>query len=104
MSQAYDLLIIGGGAAGSIAASFAKERGVRVALVEQDQLGGTCLNYGCDPTKTLLYIANILHEAKRANQYGLDIPLVRADWPSVLARVEKTLKQLRGGTPEERRG
>jgi pyruvate/2-oxoglutarate dehydrogenase complex dihydrolipoamide dehydrogenase (E3) component len=101
MTQAYDLLIIGGGAAGSTAASFAKEKGARVALVEQDRLGGTCLNYGCDPTKTLLHIANILYEAKHADQYGLDIPLVRADWPLVLARVEKTLNQIRGGTPEE---
>ncbi len=52
--QAYDLLVIGAGAAGSTAASTVAKDGTRVGLVERDKLGGTCLNYGCDPTKTLL--------------------------------------------------
>ena len=49
----YDLIVIGAGGAGSTAATTAVSMGKRVALIERDKLGGTCLNYGCDPTKTL---------------------------------------------------
>jgi len=52
----YDLLVIGAGAAGSSAATTVDKEGKRVGLVECSMLGGTCLNYGCDPTKTLLHI------------------------------------------------
>ena len=53
----YDLIVIGAGGAGSTAAGNAAGSGKRVALIERDKLGGTCLNYGCDPTKTLLHTA-----------------------------------------------
>lgn len=55
-TQTYDLLVIGAGAAGSTAATTAASKGIRVALVERDKMGGTCLNYGCDPTKTMIHI------------------------------------------------
>ena len=99
--DSYDLLIIGAGAAGSSAASDARKEGRRVALVERNLLGGTCLNYGCDPTKTLLHTARLLYQARNASGYGLRIPQAQADWRQVLARVQQVIQQLRGGTDEE---
>ncbi|HEY6539403.1 MAG TPA: FAD-dependent oxidoreductase, partial [Ktedonobacteraceae bacterium] len=82
--QAYDLLVIGAGAAGSSAASAVQKDGKRVALVERNILGGTCLNYGCDPTKMLLHVARLLYQARHAGHDGLRIPQAQADWTQVL--------------------
>jgi len=73
----YDLIVIG---AGSTAAGNAAGLGKRVALIERDKLGGTCLNYGCDPTKTLLHTASVLYHARHASALGLCIPQAEADW------------------------
>ena len=99
----YDLIVIGGGPAGSEAAVTANEKGAKVALIERDHLGGTCLNYGCDPTKSLLYVAHLLHQARQGERYGLQIPTAHAVWPAVLDYVEQVLNEMRGGTPEEAR-
>ena len=71
---AYDLIVIGAGAAGSTAAFEAVGRGARVALIEHWKVGGTCLNAGCDPTKTLVHIAEVYHEARSAAGLGVVIP------------------------------
>lgn len=63
----YDLIVIGAGGAGSTAAGNAAEMGKHVALIERDKLGGTCLNYGCDPTKTLLHTASVFYHASHAS-------------------------------------
>ena len=97
----YDLLVIGGGASGSSALTNLQDRGYKLALVERDKLGGTCLNYGCDPTKALLYIASQLHKAQHAERYGLQIPHAGFDWSAVQKYVQKVINQIRGGTPEE---
>jgi dihydrolipoamide dehydrogenase len=97
----YDLLVIGAGAAGSSAVTSIAKEGRRIALVERHILGGTCLNYGCDPTKTLLHIANLLYQAHHSNQYGLRIPTATFEWKDVLARVQQVITRLRGGTPGE---
>jgi len=99
--QAYDLLVIGAGAAGSTAASTAAQNGIRVALVERDKIGGTCLNYGCDPTKTMIHIANLLYHARHADQFGLRISEAKADWASVMPWVYQVQIGIRGGTSEE---
>src|SRR5581483_7837351 len=99
--QAYDLLVIGAGAAGSSAVSAARKDGRRVALVERNILGGTCLNYGCDPTKTLLHTARLLYQAQHAERDGLHITGAQANWAQVLARVQQVIQKLRGGTNEE---
>ena len=99
--QHYDLLVIGSGAAGSSAVTSVDNKGLRIALVERGKLGGTCLNYGCDPTKTMLSIANLLYEARHASKYGLRIPQVQADWEAVQQWVHDIIERLRGGTPEE---
>ena len=68
----YDVVIIGGGPAGYIAANKASQLGAKVALVENRELGGTCLNRGCIPTKTYIKNIEILEEAEKAEQRGLD--------------------------------
>lgn len=94
----YDLIIIGAGGAGSTAANHAAKMGKHVALIERDKLGGTCLNYGCDPTKTLLHTAHLLYHAQHASKLGLHVPTAEADWTKVQAHVRQVLKTIRGGT------
>ncbi|MBC8164143.1 MAG: FAD-dependent oxidoreductase [Roseiflexaceae bacterium] len=99
----YDLVIIGAGPAGQSAANAAAARGVSIALVERDRLGGTCHNYGCDPTKTLLHSAHLLHEAQRAQRFGLRIAHAEADWADVQRWVRQVLEQMQGGSQDDAR-
>jgi len=100
MTQTYDLLVIGAGAAGS-AAAHAAAKGTRIAQVERDKIGGTCLNYGCDPTKTLLHIAQELYRARHSEQFGLSIPLSSLEWQQVQTHVHGVIEQMRGGSSAE---
>src|SRR5688572_2350815 len=95
--QPYDLLVLGSGPAGGSAAFAAAEQGRRVALVERDKIGGTCLHYGCDPTKALLHTAHLLHGARHAGSYGLHIPAATADWTAIQRRLHTIIDQMRGG-------
>ncbi len=99
----YDLIVIGSGGAGSTAATTAARMGKRIALIERDKLGGTCLNYGCDPTKTLLHTAHLLYHARHASALGLRIPQAEADWAAVQAHVRGVQETIRGGTSEQAR-
>lgn len=99
----YDVIVIGAGGAGSTAATTVAGMHKRVALIERDKLGGTCLNYGCDPTKTLLHTAHLFYHAQHASALGLRIPQVEADWPAVQMHVRQVQKIIRGGTPEQAR-
>jgi len=99
----YDLLVIGAGPAGSAAATTAAEERHRVALVERDKIGGTCLNYGCDPTKALLHIADLLHRARHSEPYGLRITGARADWPAVQTHLRQLVDRVRGGDDQQTR-
>lgn len=67
----WDLVVIGGGPGGYEAAIEAAKRGLRTALVEKESLGGTCLNRGCIPTKTLLHTAELFHELGQGEKLGL---------------------------------
>jgi pyruvate/2-oxoglutarate dehydrogenase complex dihydrolipoamide dehydrogenase (E3) component len=101
MSETYDLLVIGAGAAGSAAARAGVTRGARVIQVERDKIGGTCLNYGCDPTKTLLHVAQELYRARQSEKFGLAIPLSSLEWQQVQTYVHSVVEQMRGGTTEQ---
>jgi pyruvate/2-oxoglutarate dehydrogenase complex dihydrolipoamide dehydrogenase (E3) component len=96
-AAAYDLIVIGAGAAGSTAAFEARGQGARVAMIERWKVGGTCLNAGCDPTKTLVRAARVLHEARHAGRYGIAVDNARADWAAVIERVERVIDTIRGG-------
>jgi pyruvate/2-oxoglutarate dehydrogenase complex dihydrolipoamide dehydrogenase (E3) component len=67
----YDLTIIGGGSGGLTAARLATSLGANVLLVDKDRLGGDCLNYGCVPSKSLIHVAQVVHQAKNAAKLGL---------------------------------
>lgn len=93
----YSLAIIGGGPAGYVAAEKAAKGGMSVVLFEDRELGGVCLNEGCIPTKTLLYSAKMLDQARHADRYGVVVPDARVDFPTVMKRKEKVVKKLVGG-------
>ncbi len=101
MAEQFDVLVLGAGAAGSAVATTVAEQGVRVALIERDEIGGTCLNYGCDPTKTLLFIADLLYRTRHAARYGLHIPTATVDWEEVRAYVQHIIEDMRGGSTDE---
>ncbi len=71
MEDAYDLIIIGGGAAGLIAAPFAVQLGARVAFIEKDCIGGDCAWTGCVPSKTLIRTARVAYQMRTASRSGL---------------------------------
>jgi pyruvate/2-oxoglutarate dehydrogenase complex dihydrolipoamide dehydrogenase (E3) component len=102
-TDTYDLLVIGAGPAGSAAATVAADQRRRVALVERDKIGGTCLNYGCDPTKALLSIADLLDRARRAEQLGLRIADAQVDWPAVQRHLAQLVDRVRGGSDKQTR-
>ncbi|MBQ2026696.1 MAG: dihydrolipoyl dehydrogenase, partial [Alistipes sp.] len=83
----YDLIVIGGGPAGYVGAIRAAELGAKVALVERAELGGTCLNWGCIPTKALLKSAQVYHYCKNAKNFGVVVDGdVKADLKAMVAR------------------
>ena len=73
MSTSYDAIVIGSGQAGPSLAVRLAEAGMKTALVEREHLGGTCVNDGCIPTKTLVASARTAHVARRAADYGVDV-------------------------------
>ena len=98
----YDLLVLGGGSAGFNAARVATSLGLRTAVVDgARELGGLCILRGCMPSKTLLYMAEVLHLAQKGKNFGLKIPSARADLRAIHARKKKislcALCRLRAG-------
>jgi len=89
-----NIVIIGGGPAGYVAAIHAAHLGASVALVEKDKLGGTCLNRGCIPTKALVRSAEALLEARRANDFGVDVGNIKINFPRIMARKSNIVNQL----------
>lgn len=87
----YDLTIIGGGSGGLAAARIAVSLGAKVLLVDKEQLGGDCLRYGCVPSKSLLYAARLVHEAKEAMGLELDGVQGKVDMAKVSAYVQKVI-------------
>lgn len=100
MTEQYEMMVIGAGAAGS-AAAHAVPRGTRVIQVERDQIGGTCLNYGCDPTKTLIRLGQERHQERQGEQVGLAPSCCSFDWQRIQAYVQSVINQMRGGTSAE---
>ncbi|MEI7955144.1 MAG: dihydrolipoyl dehydrogenase [Verrucomicrobiota bacterium] len=96
--MAYDLIVIGGGPAGYVAAIRAAQLGKTVACVEADRAGGTCLNWGCIPTKALLKNAELYHTLRhKAAEFGLKIDGLSYDWSAVVGRSRKVSGRLAGG-------
>ncbi len=93
----YDLIVLGSGPGGYVAAIRAAQLGLKVAIVERENLGGICLNWGCIPTKALLRSAEVFHNMKHAAAYGLAADNIRADLDAVVKRSRGVAKQLNQG-------
>ena len=93
----FDVLIIGSGPGGYIAAIRAAQLGFKTAIVERDYLGGICLNWGCIPTKALLRSAEIYHYLQHAKDYGLKADNVGYDPSAVVKRSRAVAKRLNDG-------
>lgn len=95
--QKFDIVIMGGGPGGYVAAIRAAQLGMKAAVVEGQHLGGICLNWGCIPTKALLRSSEINHLLKHAGQYGFDIEKYSFDFKKIIERSRGVAKQLSGG-------
>ena len=98
MAEKYDLIVLGSGPGGYVAAIRGAQLGLKIAIVERELLGGICLNWGCIPTKALLRSAEILHYAQNAKDYGLKIAgEIEADLEAVVKRSRGVAAQLNKG-------
>lgn len=93
----FDVAVIGAGPGGYVAAIRAAQHGKRVALIEKDLLGGCCLNVGCIPTKTLLSNASVLHQIKRAEEFGISVGPVAIHYEKMKARKDQIVAKIRSG-------
>ncbi|PYZ93001.1 dihydrolipoyl dehydrogenase [Salipaludibacillus keqinensis] len=95
--ESYDIIVIGGGPGGYVAALRAAKSGASVALVEGDHLGGTCLNRGCIPSKTLLRHSEFLEQMEKARGWGIETGPVSINFERMLARKDTVIHTLRKG-------
>ncbi|MDC3424575.1 dihydrolipoyl dehydrogenase [Aquibacillus sp. 3ASR75-11] len=97
MLKKYEVVVIGGGPGGYVAAIRAAKLGKKVALVEADYLGGTCLNRGCIPSKTLLRHAEVIENIEKAKVWGIETGPITFSLSKMLKRKDQVIKQLRTG-------
>ena len=93
----YDIIVIGSGPGGYVAAIRAAQLGLKVGVVERSELGGICLNWGCIPTKALLKSASVFHYLQHADEYGVSAGEVKADFPSIISRSRDVAGQMSKG-------
>jgi dihydrolipoamide dehydrogenase len=96
-AKSYDLIIIGSGPGGYVAALYASRKKLKVCVVEKDLLGGTCLNRGCIPTKALLQSASILSAVKESKEFGIEVDSFKINFPAIAARKDMIVTRLRAG-------
>jgi dihydrolipoamide dehydrogenase len=97
MPDSYDLIVLGSGPGGYVAAIRAAQLGLKTAIVERENLGGVCLNWGCIPTKALLRSAEVFHQMQHAKDYGLSADNVTADLDAIVKRSRGVAGQLNKG-------
>jgi len=93
----FDVIVVGGGPGGYVAAIRAAQLGMRTALVEKDRLGGVCLNWGCIPTKALLRSADVLRLVRGAATFGVDAQVLQVDVAAMVARSRAVAERLNAG-------
>ena len=96
-AKSFDLIVIGAGPGGYVAAIRGAQLGLSVAIVEREHLGGICLNWGCIPTKALLRSSEVFHLMQRASEFGLKADNIGYDLEAVVKRSRKVAGQLSGG-------
>ncbi len=97
MADSYDVIVIGGGPGGYVAAIRSAQLGKKTAVVERDKPGGRCLNYACIPAKTMLHTAELLDHAANSAELGLKVEKASLDWEALGARRTKVSETLAGG-------
>ena len=97
MNKSYDIAILGGGPGGYVAAIKASQLGLKTAIIDQDELGGICLNWGCIPTKALLKNAEMIESIKNADQYGISISSYSIDFDKIINRSRQISERLSKG-------
>lgn len=97
MNDKYDLIVIGSGPGGYVAAIKAAKLGKRTALIEKDEIGGTCLNRGCIPTKTLMHSTHFLSEARKMEEAGIYITGINLDYDKLMGRKDEVVAKNRKG-------
>lgn len=97
MAQNFDMIVIGAGPGGYVAAIRGAQLGLSVCIVERENLGGICLNWGCIPTKAMLRSAEVFHLMHRAKEFGLSATGIEYDLPAVVKRSRGVAGQLSGG-------
>src|SRR6266481_7832874 len=95
--ETFDIVVIGAGPGGYPAAIRAAQLGAKVAIVEKEQLGGTCLNWGCIPTKALIAAADTFDKIKHAETIGITFKGVSVDYAAMIGHKDKVVTQLKGG-------
>lgn len=100
MSERYDGIVIGAGQGGGPLATAFARAGKRIAIVEHAFVGGSCINYGCTPTKTMVASARVAHLARRAADFGVSVGQVSVDLAAVRARKQKIVERFRTGSQQ----
>src|SRR4029079_14984803 len=96
-AERYNLVVLGAGTAGLVAAAGAAGLGARVALVERELMGGDCLNVGCVPSKALIRASRAVADVRAAGAFGIDVPpVVRVNFPAVMERMRRLRAELSG--------
>jgi dihydrolipoyl dehydrogenase len=93
----YDVIVIGAGPGGYVAAIRAAQLGLKTAVIERQYMGGVCLNVGCIPTKALLHTADLLEEVREGKRFGVVAQQVSLDWGAALKNKDQAVKQMTGG-------
>lgn len=98
----YNLVVIGAGAAGLVSSYIAATVNAKVALIEQDRMGGDCLNTGCVPSKTLIHGAQLAHTVQHADQFGVQAETISVDFSKVMQRIQRAIIQIEPNDSVER--
>src|SRR5262245_19050855 len=93
----FQFVIIGTGPGGYVGAIRAAQLGLKTAVVEKDELGGTCLNWGCIPTKAWIVSAHLYEEIQRAKEFGIEVGPPKINWGWLVERKRKIVSQMTGG-------
>jgi dihydrolipoamide dehydrogenase len=96
-SRHFNVIVIGTGPGGYVAAIHAAQLGLSTAVVEREELGGTCLNWGCIPTKSWVVTAHLYEQIKRAKEYGIEVGEPKINWGLLVERKNRVVKQMTGG-------
>ncbi|MFC1477761.1 FAD-dependent oxidoreductase, partial [candidate division KSB1 bacterium] len=97
MAKDFDVIVVGGGPGGYVAAIRASQLDLKTAIVEKDNLGGVCLNWGCIPTKALLKNAELVNKINNGKEWGISFDNLSIDFPKVIKRSRRVANQMSKG-------